>query len=124
MKLLKQEDKRYKIDYSKPVRVYKNLNKGCWSIQQNGLVKAYSDEINLFNCKFLVNQSNRHRVIKTKRKNVHAFVIGYIWNTPIDLIKQVSYNPYVNWYFYDVNDLVSVHKANFVRGVDGKLFYN
>ena len=55
MKLLKQEDKRYKIDYSKPVRVYKNLNKGCWSIQQNGLVKAYSDEINLFNCKFLVN---------------------------------------------------------------------
>jgi len=40
MKLLKQEDKRYKIDYSKPVRVYKNLNKGCWSIQQNGLVKA------------------------------------------------------------------------------------
>jgi hypothetical protein len=124
MKLLKQEYERYKIDYSKPVRVYKNLNKGCWSIQQNGLVKAYSDEINLFDCKFLVNQSNRHRVIKTKRKNVHAFVRGYIWDTPIDLIKQVSYNPYINWYFYDVNDLVSVHKANFVRGVDGKLFYN
>ena len=124
MKLLKQEDKRYKIDYSKPVRVYKNLNKGCWSIQQNGLVKAYSDEINLFNCEFLVNQKNRQRVIKTKRKNVHAFVRGYIWDTPIDLIKQVSYNPYVNWYFYDTNDLVSVHKAHFVRGIDGKLFYN
>ena len=124
MKLLKQEDERYKIDHSKPVRVYKNLNKGCWSIQQNGLVKAYSDEINLFNCEFLVNEKNRQRVIKTKRKNVHAFVKGYIWDTPIDLIKQVSYNPYVNWYFYDTNDLVSVHKAHFVRGIDGKLFYN
>ena len=124
MKLLKQEDKRYKIDYSKPVRVYKNLNKGCWSIQQNGLVKAYSDEINLFNCKFLVNQSNRHRVIKTKRKNVHAFVIGYIWNTPIDLNREVSYNPYTRDSFYDRENYHSIHNAHFVRGIDGKLFYN
>ena len=74
MKLLKQEDKRYKIDYSKPVKVYKNLHKDCWSIQQNGLVKAHSDEINLFDCKFLVNEKDRQRVIKTNRKNVHAFV--------------------------------------------------
>jgi hypothetical protein len=124
MILLNQADKRYRIDYSKPVKVYRNLHKGCWSIKQNGLVKAHSDEINLFDCDFLVNEKNRQKVIKEKRKNVHAFVKGYIWNTPVDLIKQASYNPYVNNYFYDVNDLVSIHKANFVRGVDGKLFYN
>ena len=131
MKLLKQEDKRYKIDHSKPVKVYRNLHKGCWSIQQNGLVKAHSDKFQLFDCEFLVNEKDRQRVIKTKRKNVHAFVRGYIWNIPtyvdhsgINLIKQASYNPYVNNYFYDVNDLVSIHKAHFVRGVDGKLFYN
>tara|TARA_B100001564_G_C20653113_1_gene677847 strand:- start:995 stop:1369 length:375 start_codon:yes stop_codon:yes gene_type:complete len=124
MILLNQADKRYRIDYSKPVKVYRNLHKGCWSIKQNGLVKAHSDEINLFDCDFLVNEKNRQKVIKEKRKNVHAFVKGYIWNTPVDLIKQASYNPYVNNYFYDVNDLASIHKANFVRGVDGKLFYN
>ena len=124
MKLLKQEDKRYKIDYSKPVRVYKNLNKGCWSIQQNGLVKAYSDEINLFNCEFLVNEKDRQRVIKTKRKNVHAFVEGYIWNTPVDLNREVSYNPYIRDSFYDKEDYNSVYNAHFVRGIDGKLFYN
>ena len=124
MILLKQNDKRYKIDQSKPVKVYRNLHKGCWSIQQNGLVKAHSDEVNLFDCEFLVNEKNRQKVIKEKRKNVHAFVKGYIWNTPVDLIKQASYNPYANNYFYDVNDLVSIHKAHFVRAIDGKLFYN
>ena len=124
MILLKQNDKRYKIDQTKPVKVYRNLHKGCWSIQQNGLVKAHSDEVNLFDCEFLVNEKNRQKVIKQKRKNVHAFVKGYIWNTPVDLIKQASYNPYANNYFYDVNDLVSIHKAHFVRAIDGKLFYN
>ena len=124
MILLKQNDKRYKIDQTKPVKVYRNLHKGCWSIQQNGLVKAHSDEVNLFDCEFLVNEKNRQKVIKQKRKNVHAFVKGYIWDTPVDLIKQASYNPYANNYFYDVNDLVSIHKAHFVRAIDGKLFYN
>ena len=117
-------DERYRIDLSKPVKVYRNLHKGCWSIKQNGLVKAHSDEVNLFDCNFLVNEKNRQKVIKEKRKNVHAFVKGYIWNTPVDLIKQASYNPYANNYFYDVNDLVSIHKAHFVRAIDGKLFYN
>tara|TARA_Y100001937_G_scaffold125523_2_gene192553 strand:- start:11667 stop:12041 length:375 start_codon:yes stop_codon:yes gene_type:complete len=123
MKLLKQEDKRYKIDYSKPVKVYKNLHKDCWSIQQNGLVKAHSDEINLFDCKFLVNEKDRQRVIKTNRKNVHAFVVGHIWDTPFDLSRQVKYNPYNNKYFYELRYLSAVHEAHFVRGVDGKLFY-
>jgi hypothetical protein len=132
MILLNQADKRYRIDYSKPVKVYRNLHKGCWSIKQNGLVKAHSDEVNLFDCNFLVNEKNRQKVIKEKRKNVHAFVKGYIWiafdnafvKRPIVLIKQASYNPYARNSFYDVDDLVSIHKANFVRATNKKLFYN
>jgi len=124
MILLNQNDQRYKIDQTKPVKVYRNLHKGCWSIQQNGLVKAHSDEVNLFDCEFLVNEKNRQKVIKQKRKNVHAFVKGYIWNTPVDLIKQASYNPYVRGSFYDKEDYNSIHNAHFVRAIDGKLFYN
>ena len=124
MKLLNQTDKRYRIDYSKPVKIYRNLHKGCWSIKQNELVKAYADEINLYDCKFLVNEKNRLKVNKEKRKNVHAFVKGYIWNVPFNLIKRASYNPYENNCFYDVDDLVSIHKAHFVRAINGKLFYN
>jgi len=124
MKLLNQTDKRYYIDYSKPVKVYRNLHKGCWSVKQNGLVKAHSDEINLYDCEFLVNEKNRLKVIKEKRKNVHAFVRGYIWDTPLNLIKQASYNPYARNSFYDKGDCSSIYKAHFVKAIDGKLFYN
>jgi len=128
MILLNQADKRYKIDYSKPVKVYRNLHKGCWSIKQNGLVKAHSDEINLFKCEFLVNEKNRQKVIKEKRKNVHAFVKGHLWNYfnlhLVNLIKQASYNPYKRGSFFDVEDDLPLHEAYFVRAINGKLFYN
>lgn len=101
MILLNQNKKRYKIDYSKPVQVYRNLHKGCWSVKQNGLVKAHSDDITMFDCEFLVNQNNRLKVIREKRKNVHAFVKGILskychkhdhrrWGK----VKSISYNPY------------------------------
>jgi hypothetical protein len=124
MILLKQDDKRYKIDYSKYVKVYRNLHKGCWSIRQNGLVKAHADKINLFDCKFLVNKKGRLKVIKEKRKNVHAFVKGYLWDTPFNLIKQVAYDPYVRDSFFDTDDYNSVDEANFVKMINGKVFYN
>jgi len=124
MILLNQADKRYRIDYTKPVKVYRNLHKGCWSVKQDGLVKAHSDEINLYDCEFLVNEKNRLKVIKEKRKNVHAFVKGYIWNTPLNLIRQASYNPYARNSFYDKGDSRAIHKAYFVKAINGKLFYN
>jgi hypothetical protein len=124
MILLKQNDKRYKINYAKPVKVYRNLHKGCWSIRQNGLVKAHADKIDLFKCEFLVNEKDRLKVIKEKRKNVHAFVKGYLWDTPLNLIKQVAYNPYIRDSFFDTDDYNSVDEANFVKMINGKVFYN
>ena len=101
MILLNQTDKRYRIDYSKPVKVYRNLHKGCWSIKQNGLVKAHSDDIHLYNCEFLVNEKNRLKVIKEKRKNVHAFVKGHIWTgANQNLDRRACYNPYFKDCFY------------------------
>ena len=108
MKLLNQADKRYYIDYSKPVKVYRNLHKGCWSVKQNGLVKAHSDKINLYDCSFLVNEKNRLKVIKEKRKNVHAGVLGYIekwidldWEKNHSTARPVTYNPYKYKNFVD-----------------------
>jgi|TARA_R110000765_G_scaffold351300_1_gene441284 hypothetical protein len=125
MILLNQDDKRYKIDNTQPVKIYRNLHKGCWSVKQNGLVKAHSDEINLYNCEFLVNENNRQKVIKEKRKNVHAFVKGYIWTgANQNLDRRVCYNPYFKDCFYDIVLENKIDKAHFVRAVDGKLFYN
>ena len=75
-----KSDKRYDIDFSKKVFVYKNLHKDCWSVRQDGLVKAHADKLEMWDCSFQVNQKGREKVLKEKRKNVHAGILGRIDN--------------------------------------------
>jgi hypothetical protein len=118
MILLNQTDKRYKIDYDKKVFVYKNLHKDCWSVKQGGLVKAHAEDLEMWDCSFQVNAKGREKVIKEKKKNVHAGIRGYLdytkssdWastqlkakiktlfsfknNSTVALSTDVTYNPY------------------------------
>ena len=96
MKLRKPEDPRYKIDRSRKVFVYKNLHQNCWSIRQDGLVKAHAKYLYMWDCLFQVNQKGRERVIKEKQKNVHAGILGYISSSVISQTgcKPIGYNPY------------------------------
>lgn len=82
------------------VFVYRNLHKKCLSVRnvKTGLVIAHVDTISLRDCKFKVSQKGRQRVLKEKRKNVHAGVEGN-WVQEIvtpDLLKcvKIVYNPY------------------------------
>jgi len=90
----------------KRVYVYFNLHKKVWSIRQNGIVIEHTNEIKLRDCKFLVSQKGRQRVIKEQRKNVHAGVSGYIVpNIPdFKLSTNVHYNPYKYETFVDKNN--------------------
>lgn len=83
------------IDKSKPVKVYKNLHKDCYSVQQDGIVVAWVNNLILTEAQFLVNKAGRNKVLETKKKNVHAFVSGY-WTPTWDFGSTVfvSYNPY------------------------------
>ena len=95
MKLRKPEDPRYKIDRSRKVFVYKNLHQNCWSIRQDGLVKAHTKYLYMWDCLFQVNQKGRERVIKEKQKNVHAGILGYICDKVTQTgCKPIGYNPY------------------------------
>lgn len=63
------------------VRVYKNLHRNCWSIQeyiqgQGWRVWNYYTELVIDNPKFIVYEKGRQRVIETGKKNVHAYVQG------------------------------------------------
>jgi len=127
MKLTKATDPRYKINPNKPIKVYRNLHKQCWSIQQDGLVKAHTNLIKLFDCEFIVNQKGREKVIKEKRKNVHAFIKGYLselFDSMLDANHgtEVSYNPYKSEFFYEKNSGSSIHSADAVLLDDRKVF--
>lgn len=112
MELLKQEDKRYYIDESRKVFIYKNLHKNCWSVKQDGLVKMHTHDLSLFDCSFRVNAKGREKVLKEKRKNVHAGISGYIdlpWEEENvsregQAAKLAMYNPYKYKSFVRVDD--------------------
>lgn len=96
------------IDFSKSVMIYKNLHNGLFSVKQGGLVVAHIESVLLANVTFKVNDGGRERVIKEQKKNVHAFIVGYILNvnhTPMSLLKRaITYNPYKYNYFYFKDD--------------------
>ena len=48
--------------------------KGCWSVKQGGLVKPHSTDepILLYDTELKVNRKGREKVLREKRKNVHA----------------------------------------------------
>lgn len=85
------------IDSSKPVRVYRNLHKDCFSVVQGRLVVAHASQVCLRDAEFCVNEKGRQRVILTKRKTVHAWVSGYLDERRLPAHNRlVRYNPYKN----------------------------
>ena len=84
------------IDYSAPVKVYWNLHRYCYSIQQRGLVVAHAQDVTLQNAAFKVSEAGRQRVLREGRKNVHAFVTGYLTDESASesCIERVIYNPH------------------------------
>lgn len=97
------------IPVGTPVDVYWNLHKHVFSVRSRagetrGRVIGHADSFTLSNVQFVVNQAGRQKVLKEKRKNVHAFVRGY-WAEPeshshfIGNLSRVKYNPYAAGHF-------------------------
>lgn len=89
------------IDINKPIFVYKNLHNNMYSVRQGGLVVAHAERICISNPRFIVRQRGREMVLKTKQKNIHAFIkgkySGSVYGTTAernDLPMKIEYNPY------------------------------
>ena len=108
------------IDWNKKVEVYKNLNTeaGLWSVRQGGIVKLHTDYIILRNVKFAVQPAGRAKVLREQRKNVHAFVRGYLTTRQIVdamehdcIVSNPRYKPYKFASFVD-DDEQPIHTAD------------
>lgn len=113
------------------VRVYWNLHQGCWSVQdaRTRRVIGHATQLLVRDAKFNVSEAGRQRVLRERKKNVHAFVVGdleaAIWSStvrshepmPWDLDRKtnnayrheanrvdtrVSYNPLKAGHFFEV----------------------
>lgn len=99
------------------VDVYYNLHKNVWSIRDRKTQKVvnHSHAVLFPNVvSFVVRQGGRDKVIREKKKNVHAFVRGinpvfHEIETVEDFIDanphfmEITYNPYKHHYFYERN---------------------
>ena len=109
--------KQRKINYNKPVEIYRNLNNKeyRYSIRQNKLVVAHSNELKLRDCSFVVSETGRQRAVREQRKNVHAFVSGFLIkkNTPIlgETQQEVFYDPFQFENFINFETLKPIHAA-------------
>lgn len=100
------------------VAVYFNLHRKTFSVkalegENKGRVIHHADHVHLENAKFKVSQAGRERVLREKRKNVHAFVIGELKSlvqTPI-VGERVTYNPYLYDTFVFSFNKQPVHSA-------------
>lgn len=89
------------LNYNKPVKVYRNLVKNCFSICQNGLVVAHSEKVSLSNCRFIVSEPSRQRAIRKKQRNVHAYIEGFLKKRNYkNKGRKFSYNPFKFPTFY------------------------
>lgn len=104
-------------------RCYYNLHKHCLSIQtrtpKGWRVSYYTNSINLKDVSFKVNETGRQRVIREKRKNVHALIEGsYMAILPIEPTRQVIYNPYLYTNFVAKDDLSVILHAPYCNITD------
>lgn len=105
------------IDFSVPVRIYKNLHNGKFSIKQQGHVVAHVDTFKITDVTFKVSEAGRQRVILENKKNVHAYVCGRLlkvneeYNVGRFWVK-TTYNPYKLPYFYHPEDMVEADMSS------------
>lgn len=109
------------IDYERPVRVFRNWKHDCYSIMQDGVVRASARQVHLSEVQFLVRESGRRRMLASKRKSVHAYAVGLL-AAHVHPAQTVSlagihgrvafYDPYRFDSFVDRDSLQPVHHAD------------
>ena len=118
------------IDPSKPVRVFMNHKHQCYSIFQNGAVRASARQVRLQDVELRVRESGRQKMLRENRRTIHAFAVGRL----IDHIhpsdhgrdlgaldgRRLRYSPREAGWFMDAQSREPVASASLVQfGEDG-----
>jgi hypothetical protein len=103
----------------KRVKIYRNLHKKCLSVlhrtKKGWRLWKHVPRIEVLNVVFKVSQAGRERVLREKRKNVHAFVEGdYVGgsNVASSNLRLLRYNPYEAGHFFDAETKKPVKESS------------
>ncbi len=113
------------IDPNKPVRVFLNHKHRCYSIFQNGAIRASARQVRLEDVEFRVRESGREKMLRENRRTIHAFAVGRLVDHvhPSDRERdlgglagrKVRYNPREAGCFMDVQTREPVSNATLAQ---------
>ena len=108
------------------VEIYYNLHKHCLSVRNKGKVIAHVPSVLVKDASFVVQPAGRAKVLREKKKNVHAFVRGMnclddSFTPALDGLTpvEVTYNPYKYNSFVRRDNEQPIHTAKFAV-IDGR----
>ena len=105
------------------VSVYWNIRRKVWSVRKRNRVVAHLAALTIFSPTFHVSEAGRQRVLRERRKNVHAFIRGELYAPGLlaETGFQVSYNPYKGPTFYRVGSGETVLRGRWAKLDPGPL---
>lgn len=112
------------IDYQRPVRVFVNPARNCYTIMQGFRVLASARQVRLRDATFTVRESGRQKMLRDGKRTVHAWIVGtlvdYTHNDEgreLDVLdgRRVGYNPHRAGHFMDREDQSPVTEATLVQ---------
>jgi hypothetical protein len=116
-----------KLEVGQRVKVYRNLHKGSFSIQdaKSRRVIAYADGFLLSNVSMHVSKSGRNKVLTTKQKCVHAYIVGEFRGLDFDSIsnyQSIYYNPYTTESFILLDTNQSIYHSKYCVCLSNKCY--
>jgi hypothetical protein len=107
--------------------LYRNLHKNMFSIKYKQKVIDRNNLQIMSDVKFNVSQKGRERVLREKRKNVHATVSGFLvnkneFNINLYNLIELYYNPYTTDYFIIKETKEYIYNAEYILAKDNRIF--
>ena len=107
---------KYKRRKTMRVEVYFNLHKRVFSVRsvRSGRVILHTKNVHIRNPQFVVREGGRQRVLRERKKNVHAFVRGdatYFDDGKCPTLDNIGYNPFRYDSFVKMPDETPVRSA-------------
>ena len=96
------------------VEVYFNLHKRVFSVRscKTGRVIHHTKNVHIRDPQFVVREGGRQRVLRERKKNVHAFVRGYAtYFEDCPTLDTIGYNPFKYDSFVKLQDETPVYVA-------------
>lgn len=112
-----------------PTQCYRNLNNGLMSIRQkigsSWLVVGHADNLIIQNPIFYVSEASRQRVIRSRKKNVHAWGCGILIGRNLESLPpldEISYDPYLLPFFSWRDSDRRIERADYLIVIDNRAY--